>query len=61
MPKLTRESVAEIAKYAGLDLSESELDELLPQLEGLQSGIDKLNALPLKDVEPATIFTLQPE
>ena len=61
MPKLTREAVVELAKYAGLDLTESELDDLQPQLEGLMSGIEKLNALPLKDVEPATIFTLRPE
>ncbi|MBI3965696.1 MAG: aspartyl/glutamyl-tRNA amidotransferase subunit C [Chloroflexi bacterium] len=61
MPKLSREAVSEIAKYAGLELDESELDELQPQIEGLLAGLEKLNELPLKDVEPATIFTLQPE
>ena len=41
---------------SGLDLSDDELDALVPQVQRAAEGLAGLDALDLDDVEPAIVF-----
>ena len=45
-----------MADMLGLDLSQTRLEELLPQVEGTARGLAELDGLDLESVEPAIVF-----
>ena len=47
-----------MAAASGLELSEQQLDELLPQVQRSVEGLEGLEALDLQDVEPAVTFKI---
>ena len=49
--KITREDVLRVADLAYLDLSESEIETYLPQLDSILTYVDKLNELDTSGVE----------
>ena len=53
---MTIDDLAALARAAGLNLSEDRLEELLPQMESMAEGIDKLAGMDLAHVEPAVKF-----
>lgn len=55
-PDVSRETVQALAVLAGLSLDDSELDALLPLVEQNVETMAALDAIDLKDVEPAIIF-----
>jgi hypothetical protein len=60
-PSLTADSLAVLARLAGLSLTDAELAELLPAAAALRSALAALAALPLADVEPPAYFLLGAE
>jgi len=50
--KITREDVLRVAELAHLDLSESEVETYLRQLDSILTYADKLNELDTAGVEP---------
>ena len=54
--QVTRDSVQELARLIGLDLSDEKVDELLPGLRRGADGVSGLDALGLDGVEPAVSF-----
>ena len=50
-----------MAAASGLELTDQQLDELLPQVQRSVEGIKGLEALDLQDVEPAVSFKIDAE
>ncbi len=55
-PRISRETLRALADMAGLRISDEKLDELLPQVQRTLNSMAELDALDLKDVEPAVVF-----
>lgn len=55
-PKVSRETLRALADLAGLRISDEKLAELLPQVQRTLHSMADLDALDLKDVEPAVVF-----
>ncbi len=51
---LTLEQMRHIAKLARLELSDAQLEELMAPINALMAHFEKLQALPLDDVEPTS-------
>ena len=60
-PKITRDALRAMAAASGLELTDQQLDELLPQVQRSVEGLDGLEVLDLQDVEPAVLFKADPE
>lgn len=54
----TREQVRAALRSVGLDASDARVEALLPAYEGMLAGAERLRALDLSEIEPATIFRL---
>jgi len=52
--KITREDVLRVAELAQLDLSETEVETYLRQLDSILTYVEKLNELDTAGVEPMT-------
>jgi hypothetical protein len=50
-----------MAAASGLEFTDQQLDELLPQVQRSAEGIEGLEALELQDVEPAVSFKIDAE
>lgn len=57
-PKITRDALRSMAAASGLEFTDRQLDELLPQVQRSVEGIEGLEALELQDVEPAVSFKI---
>ncbi len=55
----TMERLRRLALATGVNLDDEGMDALLPQIERLFAGIERLNALVLTETEPATKLTLR--
>ena len=60
-PKITKDALRAMAAASGLELSDEQLDELLPQVLRSVDGLDDLDVLDLQDVEPAVLFKTDQE
>ena len=57
-PRITKDTLRAMAAASGLDLTDQQLDDLLPQVQRSVEGIERLEALELQDVEPAVSFKI---
>lgn len=54
---VTRETIQQAARLAGLELSSQRADELVPQLQAMLDGLEVLRDLVEGEpIEPATVF-----
>ena len=60
-PKITRDTLQAMAAASGLEFTDQQLDELLPQVQRSAEGIEGLEARELQDVEPAVSFKIDAE
>lgn len=60
MERLTVESLRQIAALRGYAWSEAELEAVRPTVERIQALLEKLESLPLRDVEPAVHYRISP-
>ena len=54
---MSKEALRALAHSAGLEIGDDVLDELLPRLRRSAETIAELDALDLRDAEPASVFT----
>ena len=54
---VTKEALKVLAELAGLDIDDTTLDEILPQMQRSAEAIARLDALDLEQAEPACTFT----
>jgi aspartyl-tRNA(Asn)/glutamyl-tRNA(Gln) amidotransferase subunit C len=54
MPEISRDDVAHLAKLARIDLTESELDHLAPQLTVILESVAKVSEVSDADVPPTS-------
>ena len=59
--KVTKETIRAMAAASGLQLSDEQMTELLPQVQQSVDGLDGLEVLDLQDVEPALLFKADQE
>ena len=59
--EITADSLKAMAAINGIELTDSELEELLPQTVGLVGGLDNLVKEGLTNAEPAIVFTPESE
>ena len=57
MSKISKEEVANLAKLARLDLTESELDEYAKQLEIILDSVAKVGEVDTKNIQPMSHAT----
>ena len=53
---ITVETLRAMASASGLDLTDDQLDDLLPQVQRSVDELERLDVLELQDVEPAVQF-----
>ena len=53
---ITVETLRAMASASGLDLTDDQLDDLLPQVQRAVDELERLDILELQDVEPAVQF-----
>lgn len=53
---VNRTTVRELARLAGIKISEDELDEVTSRFDSLIQEMDQLKDLDLADIHPVTIF-----
>ena len=53
---ITVETLRAMASASGLDLTDDQLDDLLPQVQRSVDELERLDILELQDVEPAVLF-----
>ena len=53
---ITVETLRAMASASGLDLTDDQLDDLLPQVQRSVDELERLDILELQDVEPAVQF-----
>ena len=58
---ITEDTIKALAAASGIDLTDSEVQELLPQTIGLFSGLDNLVDEGLTNSEPSIVFTPESE
>ena len=51
-----RDTVNELARLAGIEIAEDELDEVTNRFSSLMQEMDRLKELDLADILPVTIF-----
>jgi Asp-tRNA(Asn)/Glu-tRNA(Gln) amidotransferase C subunit len=56
-PRVTRETVEQMARIAGIDLSAAEVEELAPQLDKLLTDLAQIPDADLQNVEPPLFFS----
>ena len=56
-PQVSKEALKAIANLSGLNVDEGALDDLLAQMQSASKSMERLDALDLKDVEPAIVFS----
>ena len=52
-----RDTVNELARLAGIEIAEDELDEVTNRFSSLIQEMDRLKELDLADIHPVPIFT----
>ena len=57
-PKIARQTVREMARLVGLELTEDQLDRLEPEMESLAKNIERLREIDFGDTEP--VFQFRP-
>jgi len=60
-PQVTKEALRALANLSGLELSEGQLEGLLPQVQRVVEGLEGLDVLNLEDIEPAVVFKPETE
>ena len=58
---ITVETLRAMASASGLDLTDDQLDDLLPQVQRSVDELERLDILELQDVEPAVQFRANSE
>lgn len=58
---ITVETLRAMASASGLDLTDDQLDDLLPQVQRSVDELERLDILNLQDVEPAVQFRADSE
>ena len=58
---ITVETLRAMASASGLDLTDDQLDDLLPQVQRSVDELERLDILDLQDVEPAVLFRADSE
>ena len=53
---VNRSTVSELARLAGIEISEDELDEVTSRFDSLMQEMDRLKEVDLSDIHPVTIF-----
>ena len=53
---VNRSTVSELARLAGIEISEDELDEVTSRFDSLIQEMDRLKEVDLSDIHPVTIF-----
>ena len=61
MEGVTAKTLRRMAALLGYDWVDEELEVLLPQVERSLEMVERLDALPLRDVEPALQYRIVPE
>jgi Asp-tRNA(Asn)/Glu-tRNA(Gln) amidotransferase C subunit len=56
-PRVTQETVEQMARIAGIDLSAAEVEELTPQLDKLLTDLAQIPDADLRDIEPPLFFS----
>jgi Asp-tRNA(Asn)/Glu-tRNA(Gln) amidotransferase C subunit len=56
-PRVTQETVEQMARIAGIDLSAAEVEELAPQLDKLLTDLAQIPDADLRDIEPPLFFS----
>ena len=51
-----KETVTELARLAGIEISGDELDEVTNRFDSLMQELDRLKELDLANIHPVTIF-----
>ena len=51
-----KNTVSELAKLAGFEIADNELEEVTSRFASLMQEMDRLNDLDLSDIQPVTIF-----
>ncbi|MDA1272418.1 MAG: hypothetical protein O3A93_14405 [Chloroflexi bacterium] len=51
-----RETVSELARLAGIEIADDELDEVTNRFDSLMRELDRLKDLDLADIHPVSIF-----
>lgn len=59
MGKVESQDLLRIAWALGFELSEAEIEEIRGEVEQGLASIERLDELPLSDVEPAAIYRLE--
>lgn len=55
---LTRDALRILARAQGLELSEADLDVVLPLVQATRALLDELVGAPLADVEPTSLYQM---
>jgi Asp-tRNA(Asn)/Glu-tRNA(Gln) amidotransferase C subunit len=55
-PRVTKETLEQMAQMVGIDLSPTEIDQLTPQLEKLLTDLAQIPDAELQDTEPPLFF-----
>ncbi|MQF94425.1 MAG: aspartyl/glutamyl-tRNA amidotransferase subunit C [SAR202 cluster bacterium] len=51
-----RDTVSELARLAGIEIADNELEEIANRFSSLMEELDRLNELDLANIQPVTIF-----
>ena len=60
-PQITKEALRAMANLSGLEISDQQLEELLPQVQRVVEGLEGLDVLNLEAIEPAVVFKPETE
>ena len=60
-PQITKEALRAMANLSGLEISDQQLEELLPQVQRVVEGLEGLDVLNLEEIEPAVVFKPETE
>jgi len=55
-PRVTKETVEQMAQMVGIDLSPAEVEQLAPHLEKLLTDLAQITDADLQDIEPPLFF-----
>ena len=51
-----KDTVSELARLAGIEIADNELEEIANRFSSLMEELDRLNELDLANIQPVTIF-----
>ena len=57
-PTIARQTVREMARLIGLELTDDQLDQLEPEMESLAKNVERLREIDFWDTEP--VFQFRP-